>query len=281
MISKCPAVDNGEWTGFERRQIPVKGCELSIRIGGRPDGEVVLLSHSILTNSAIWATQAQLLVSLGFRVICVDTRGHGQSAASAPPYSMDNLVADVVAVLDDLRVSQVHFVGESQGGMVGLGLGVIHPQRLLSLLVVAARADAPPLFAAAWDERVAIVERNDSVAELAEPTAERWFGKDFLHANPSVADALSQCINKTSAKGFIGCARAIQGLNYLSRVPTISARTTLVIGELDELLLQPMRDLVPTIPNAVLHEIAGAGHLPQIDQAERFQEILLLHFQDA
>jgi 3-oxoadipate enol-lactonase len=270
-------VDSGQWSHFVRRQIVTKTSVLSIWIGGPEKGETVFLSHSILTNSAIWARQAALLVSRGFRVICQDTRGHGESMAPPGPYTIDDLVADTIAVLDELRIPRAHFVGVSLGGMVGFGLGVHHSDRLNSLCIVAARADAPAPFAAAWDNRIAVVEATGSVGDLARPTAERWFGVDFLESHPSVASALMECINKTSSRGFVGCARAIQELDYLTRIPSIPVRTSLVIGERDELLLQPMRDLAPIMLRAQLYEIAGAGHLPQIDRADLFDQTLLRH----
>lgn len=84
MNERAP-VDNGQWSHFVRRQIVTKKSVLSIWIGGPEEGETVFLSHSILTNSAIWAQQAALLVSRGFRVICQDTRGHGESTAPVGP----------------------------------------------------------------------------------------------------------------------------------------------------------------------------------------------------
>jgi 3-oxoadipate enol-lactonase len=217
------------------------------------------------------------LAQRGFRTLCLDTRGHGASEAPPSPYTVDELVDDSIAVLDSLDIERAHFVGVSLGGMVGLGCAARHPQRIASLCAIAARADAPPAFASAWDERVALVAKEGSVGRLAHPTALRWFGALFLESNPDIAEDLSDCIRATSPEGFIGCARAIQGLNYLSAMPDIVVPTTLMVGEHDELLLQPMKELAPILGNAVLHVIAKAGHLPQIDQPEAFDALLLRH----
>lgn len=271
-------IDMGEWPDFERRSLDAPSGRLSIRIGGPPAGRPVLLNHSILTSSAIWRRQAALLAGRGFRVVCLDARGHGMSPASPAPYAMDELVADNIAVLDALGIDRVHFIGVSQGGMTGLGLGARRPERVASLCVIAARADAPEPFAAAWDERIALV-RARGVAALAGPTAARWFGEPFLDGHPHIAEALLACIGQTSAEGFIGCAQAIQNLDYLADLESIDAPTTLLIGSRDEGLLQPMRDLAPLIANARFHVIEDAGHLPQIDRPDDVDALLLRHLE--
>ena len=280
-MSKESLIQTGEWPGFERKTISAPAGPISVRVGGDAGAPAVLFNHSILTGSAIWHRQAQLLADEGRRVICLDSRGHGKSAASPSPYTMDDLVRDNLAVLDELGVARVHFIGVSQGGMTGLGLGiglgVGHAGRLASLMVCAARADAPAPFAAAWDDRIALA-RDKGVEALAAITAERWFGADFIASNPGIAADIVACIRETSVEGFVGCARAIQGLDYLGGVANITTPTALVIGTRDEALLQPMRDLAKIIPGAKLSEIEDAGHLPQIDQPDRFNAVLREHF---
>ncbi|GLS45907.1 alpha/beta fold hydrolase [Methylobacterium brachythecii] len=269
-------IDRGEWPGFVRRTIPGQTGALSVRIGGPADGPPVLFAHSILTDGAIWARQATQLAAQGFRVVVADTSGHGSSEAAAAPYTLADLGADVIAVLDGLSIDRAHFVGVSLGGMTGLGLGIDHADRLLSLCVCAARADAPAPFAAAWDDRIALA-RDTSTEALAGPTIARWFGDAFVANAPSMVDLLTACVAGTSTEGFVGCARAIQGLDYLDEVGQIRVPTALVIGTNDEALLAPMRALAPLIPGATYAEIANGGHLPQVDQPGRFDAVLIAH----
>ncbi|WP_213773739.1 alpha/beta fold hydrolase [Bradyrhizobium sp. dw_78] len=270
----------GDWPGFTRIPVATRAGTLSVRVGGPVDGTPVLFNHSILTSSAIWHRQAARLAASGWRVLCLDMRGHGKSAAPAGSYAMDDLVADDIAVLDALAVKRAHVVGVSLGGMTCFGLGSHHSDRLLSLCIIAARADAPAPFAAAWDDRIALVQR-EGVAPLARPTAARWSGQAFLDGHPAIAAALHECILETSPVGFVGCARAIQGLAYLDMVNRISVPVTLAIGTHDELLLQPMRDLAGIVPGSKLVEINGAGHLPQLDRPDEMEAVLMGHLQEA
>lgn len=277
-MTEASLVDTNEWPGFARRTVQGPAGPLSIRLGNEAGAETVLFNHSILTGSAIWHRQARLLADAGWRVICLDTRGHGRSTASPAPYTMDDLVRDNIAVLDALGIAKAHYVGVSQGGMTGFGLGIGYADRIASLFICAARADAPAPFAAAWDDRIALV-RAKGIDALAGPTAERWFGSDFLSNSPAIAADLLTCIRETSAEGFIGCAQAIQGLNYLGGASSMTMPVSLVIGHRDEALLEPMRELSKIVPNNEYMEIGGAGHLPQIDRPAEFDQILLRHLQ--
>jgi 3-oxoadipate enol-lactonase len=147
-----------------------------------------------------------------------------------------------------------------------------------SLVLCDCRADAPPPVAAPWDERMQSALRA-GCASLAESTVERWFGKAFLAAHPDVAQHFRSGVGATSVEGFVGCARAIQRLDYLARVPRIQAPTTLIVGANDGPLPQAMADIQKLIPGSVLEVIAGAGHLPNIDQPAAFNAALLRHFE--
>ncbi|MCS6764791.1 MAG: alpha/beta fold hydrolase [Candidatus Protistobacter heckmanni] len=111
---------------IEHKMLSVRGTEIAVALQGPEGSSAVLLSHSILAAGMMWDAQ-------GWRVINMDTCGHGASKASPAPYTMDGLVDDAVAVLDALGVAKAHFVGLSLSGMIGFGLGVRHASRLLSL----------------------------------------------------------------------------------------------------------------------------------------------------
>jgi 3-oxoadipate enol-lactonase len=247
-----------------------------VHLGGDAGAPPVVFNHAILTSSAMWREQFALLVKEGWRVIGVDARGHGASDPLDSPYGFADLVADNISVLDVLGIARAHFVGLSLGGMTGVGLGVAHPDRLLSLCLCDMRADAPPAFAAPWGERITLAE-GQGTAALAATTAERWLGKAFLDAHPGIAQWLVQVIGATSVPGFVGCAHAIQGLDYLGAVPRITTPTTLIVGANDSVLPGAMRDIHGQIRGSVFEVIPNAGHLPNIDQRDAFDAALLRH----
>ena len=260
------------------RRIPGPAGQIAVAIEGDAGAPVVLMTHSILTSSMMWGEQATLLARNGFRAVRADTRGHGGSEAPPPPYAMDDLVADSVAVLDALGVERAHYVGLSLGAIAGFGLGARFGSRIASLCLCDGRADAPAVVAAPWDERIATAQR-EGCKGLAQSTTERWFGKPFLDAHPEVARRFRDVIGATSVSGFVGCARAIQKADYLAEVARIRAPATFIVGANDGVLPQAMRELQSRMPQALLEIVPDAGHLPNIDQPAAFNAALLGHFQ--
>lgn len=246
---------------------------LAVHTAGPTDAPVIVLGHSILASTRMWHGQVEMLLQLGLRVVSIDTRGHGASDAPSTNCTLDDLVVDNIRVLDELGIARAHFMGVSLGGMVALGLGILYPQRVASLIVCDARADAPPAFAVPWDDRIATAQELGTAA-LAESTAERWFGPDFLRREPVIASEVKQMIGATTVGGFVACARALQGLDYLPRVGEITAPTQWIVGANDGPLPDAMRHLQSLVPGSTLEVIDGAGHLPNIDQPGAFNAVV-------
>ena len=261
---------------MKKSLIPTTWGNIAITEQGDQTAPAVILSHSILASKMMWDEQLAVLATAGWRAIAIDTRGHGESSATTPPYTLDELGLDVITVMDQLGLQKAHFVGLSLGGMIGFGVGIHHATRLASLCICDARADAPTPFCNQWNERMEIAKREGCQA-LALPTTERWFGKAFLETHPTVAARFQKTISETSLNGYLGCAQAIQQLPYLEQLNKIAVRTTLIVGSNDAPLPETMKDIQGRIPGASLEVIPNAGHLPNIDQASAFNAALLRH----
>jgi 3-oxoadipate enol-lactonase len=259
--------------------IQVNGQSIAVYDTQTGDKGTVLLSHSILSSSMMWEEQARLLHSLGYRVLGMDTRGHGASGPTELGFTLDDLAQDCIGVLDVFDVKTAHFVGLSLGGMVGLGLGINHTSRFESFVICDTRADMPTEMAESWNPRIELALEKGCVA-MAQATVERWFGlpyaSDSLHAE--VISRFKDQIAKTSVNGFVGCARAIQQLAYLPEVSRISPRTLFIAGENDGPFPKALAELATKLPSATYRSVSDAGHLPNIQNPEGFNEILTLHF---
>ncbi len=91
----------------------------------------------------MWEPQIQAL-SARFRLIAFDQRGHGSSPVPPTPYTIAELGADVVALMDHLGVQRASYAGISIGGMAGIWLGANAPDRLDRLVLMCTSAHAPP-----------------------------------------------------------------------------------------------------------------------------------------
>lgn len=208
------------------------GAKLAVHLDGDSAAPAVVMTHSLMADSRFWDAQAALLVSRGLRVVRIDMRGHGASSVPSGTWTLDDLADDVIAVMDALGTPKAHYLGLSIGGMFGFGLGMQHADRLLSLVLCACRPGAQKNGIDPWAERIATAPAGGTRA-LAGPTAKRWFGEAFLKAHPDIETFVVDTIAATSLEGFVGCARAIQGLAYGDGIADIALPTTLIVGAND------------------------------------------------
>jgi len=117
---------------------PVNGIRIWYATFGR--GEPVLLLHGGLANSNYWGNQVPTLAG-SYRVIVMDSRGHGRSTRDERPYSYDLMASDVIGLMDFLKLPKAAIVGWSDGAILGLDIAIHHPERLTKLFAFAANSD--------------------------------------------------------------------------------------------------------------------------------------------
>ena len=117
---------------------PVNGIRVWYAAFGR--GEPVLLLHGGLANSNYWGNQVPALAK-SYRVIVVDSRGHGRSTHDEQPYGYDLMASDVLGLMDFLKLPKAAVVGWSDGAILGLDIAIHHPERLSKLFAFAANSD--------------------------------------------------------------------------------------------------------------------------------------------
>lgn len=102
------------------------------------DGPPLLLHHGFSASLESWRDSGYISqLKHKFQLILVDARGHGKSDKPQDPaaYGMQPRTGDVTAVLNDLNIERIHFMGYSMGGWVGFGMAIHEPDRLMSLTV--------------------------------------------------------------------------------------------------------------------------------------------------
>lgn len=104
---------------------------------------MVLLNISLGASALYWPpTFLRGLLAAGYRVVRYDQRGTGASNrmpnwTSRHPYSLIEMAADAVAVLDELRIDRAHLIGLSLGGFIAQEIALGYPERVQSLTLMA------------------------------------------------------------------------------------------------------------------------------------------------
>lgn len=226
----------------------------------------LVLSNSLATDISLWDGQAPEFLK-HFSLLRYDIRGHGRSAAPAGPYSIEQLSRDVLSLLDELGLRQVHFCGLSMGGMVGQWLGVHAPERLQSLVLSNTAAQCGD--AAFWNQWIESA-RQQGMESVIPSILESWYSASYRAAHPEVIARTSKMLRATTAEGFAACCAAIRDMDQRTDVGKIRVPVLVVFGAHDMATpTSAARFLIESIPGAETLELQAA-HLACVEAAGAF-----------
>jgi len=275
-------------------QITANGIALEVEDHGSPAGEPLLLVMGLGMQLLGWhADFVQTLVGRGFRVIRFDNRDIGLSqsfdAAGVPnlvvgsirfalgmsvksPYSLADMAADSVGVLDALGIARAHVCGASMGGMIAQHMAASRPERVKSLTLMMTTSGSRRLPGPSMKVRGALMSRP--AAKSIEGIVEHYvnlYGLIGSPAYPAAKEFLRERFTVSVKRSYrpAGVARqmiAIAADGDRSRIlPGLGVPTHVIHGDADVLVPTPAaRDLAARIPGASLDIVPGMGHdLPE------------------
>ncbi len=252
--------------------VRANGIEMRYAIDGQ--GPDVVLSHSLACDGSMWEEQVTPLAR-SCRVIRYDTRGHGGSAATKAPYTLDLLADDLKAFLDVMGIRRPHFAGLSMGGMIGQTCALRYPGIFRTLVLCDTTSSYPPEAVPVWDERIRIA-RAQGMGALVESTLSRWFTEPFRHARPDAVKRFAALISGTPVEGYAGCSQALVRIDVTARLKTLELPALVIVGEQDPGTPVAMaRAIHENLPNSELAVIASAAHISNVEQPDAFTKVLL------
>ena len=247
--------------------------QLSYTVDGPADAPVVVLSNSLGATRGMWDPQVPALAER-YRVVTYDTRGHGESPAPGGPYSLDDLVDDLVALLDEVGAARAHVVGLSLGGMTGLRLAAREPGRVDRLVVMCTSAKPEPQ--GFLDRAVAV--RANGTEPIAPTVASRWLTPAYAAEHPDLLARLTAMIAGADDEGYASCAEVVAHVDLRDDLGRITAPTLVVSGADDQALPPEHQQLIADgIPGAELLTVAPAAHLANLERTLEVTGALLAH----
>ena len=250
-----------------------KKPHLNFRIDGPEDAPWLTLSHSLATDMSMWKPQMKELCR-NFRVLRYDARGHGASEVPSGPYSMQQLVEDILGLWEQLNIEQSHLIGLSMGGMTGIGVALHAPERIGKLLACDCRLDAPEIFRNMWDARMQAILAA-GIEGVPELTMSTWFTPKKLLEGGAMVEQVRQMILETPQEGYLACAAALKELDYKKSLPQLKVPTRYLVGDHDGIHPQEMAELAKLTPGGDLVVLKDAAHLSNIEQPDAFSQAAL------
>ena len=261
------------------------------------DGVPTVLLHGGLADATVWGEVAGRLDG---RVVVPDRPGCGLSAPidyrRVEDYRAD--AADWLSgLLDALGTERVNLVGNSMGGYFAMAFALAHPDRVERLVLVGAGAGLDqriPLFIRLWGAPVigAVVSR---MAQISDPEKLRTTVFPDLVVDPSRLDVefLQLGIDGAAQPGaaltsrtMLGAISTLRGfrpeLMLREDMASLPVPTTFLWGEHDAFAPpSSAHELAPRMPDATVVELAGLGHMPQVEDPELVADLVSRALDDA
>ena len=271
-------------------QAKINGINIEYEVHGPDEGEPLLLIMGLGMQLTRWpAPLYEKLVARGFRVIRFDNRdvGLSQKFTGAPsiesvvmarmqgqspdiPYTLDDMAADAVGVLDHLGIERAHVTGASMGGMIGQLVAADYPERVRSFTAVFTTTGNPALPPSKPEAMAVLTTRAPDPAKDIEAYLDhtmrsaRTIGSPGYPFDEKIVRERSR-VDVLRCYEPLGVARQLAAViaNGDRRVKLANIKAPVVVlhGDSDPLVpVEGGKDLAATVAGAVLRIVPGMGH---------------------
>lgn len=239
-----------------------------LRTGGHKPPVVLL--HGLTMNGACWTPLAQVLEE-DYDVVMPDARGHGKSSAPNQGYSYNELAADVLSLLEVLRLTNPVFLGHSMGGMTAAMAVAQSPKPIQGLIL------AEPTFLA--PQRQQEVYESDVTAQ--HQLILNGSREDFLtelrsrhrHRSPELIELFVQARFQTNIHAFD--ILTPPNPDYKHLISTLAIPSLLIIGGVSSVVTPAIATELAKLNQCLkIVQIKEAGHGIPYDQPEHFTTVV-------
>jgi 3-oxoadipate enol-lactonase len=250
------------------------GVRMNWREAG--EGTPLVLLHGFPLNSAQWEPQLASPPA-GWRLIAPDLRGFGASSTGGEgPCTMDMFAHDVAALFDEVGIERAVLCGVSMGGYVAFAFMRAFPERVMGLVLSDTRAGADTDQARAGRHALAARVEQEGAAAVRQAMLPKLVSAGTRRDRPDVAERVGAMIDVAPSdalqRTLLGMAERPDSEPLLR---SIDVPTLVLVGEDDEITPPGEAQLLARgIRGARFELIRDAGHLPNLEQPELFNQVL-------
>ena len=236
---------------------------LALSIAG--NGELVLFLHGIRGNRRNWNGQVEFFAKR-YKAVAWDARGYGDSDDYDGPLQFEYFTGDVLRVAEHFKVQKIHLVGLSMGGRIARNVALRAPERIQSLVLISTN----PGFDSMSPESVKrfVTERRSRTPQ----TLQQLLGSK---ANRSAYEELLDSVSRIHEVSYQKTLEASVAQDRAAPLEQIRVPTLVIAGEEDTVYPPELaREMARRIPGAELLMLERTGHLANLEQPERFNQVV-------
>jgi 3-oxoadipate enol-lactonase len=256
-------------------KITVNELMISYNDEGKIGDPVIIFIHGFPFNKSMWNKQTKALKE-NYRIIAYDVRGHGNSGAGIEEFSIDLFAADLLSLMDKLKIDKAMLCGLSMGGYIALNAIENYPDRFDALILsdTTCLADTPEV----KEKRLKTIEsiRNDGVEKFADESIENLFAPESFTTKKKEIAAVREMIVHTTEESLYKTLRAFyERKETCSKLSDIYVPVLIMVGEEDKITpLAAAQLMQEKIKDSLLSIIEHAGHLTNIENPLEFNNKL-------
>jgi 3-oxoadipate enol-lactonase len=249
----------------------VNGITLNYELGG--SGRLIAFAHSLGMSGAIFDRIRPKLEPHG-RVLTWDARGHGNSQRPAPGWSIEDLAADLRALIEHLGEDQAVIAGLSMGGNTAVAYASAYPGKVDGLILADTTAWYGEGAAAAWEQRAQKAE-TVGLAPVIPFNLPRWFSDGYPDAHPQESQRISDILTTGDAASYSAACRALGSFDGRDGLKRIICPTLVMVGAEDPATPPAMAEyLHQNIRNSELHVLDGLRHMTPVEAPEQVGDLI-------
>lgn len=251
----------------------VNGINIDYRDTG--SGVPIVLVHAFPLNQTMWDEQVAGL-SGRFRVITFDLRGFGASEVPAGPYWMTQMACDIRSLIAVLGIDRPIIAGLSMGGYAALSFYRNFPTTARALVLADTRAAADT--EEARQRRLDTADRaeKEGLVRIVDEMVPLLLGPSTVSSRPDVVDRVKSMALSNRVDGVAAAQRGMAARrDSMAMLADIKCPTLVIGGSQDSLSPPAVAEAMQArITQARLRIIEDAGHLPNVEQPEAFNDAI-------
>jgi 3-oxoadipate enol-lactonase len=250
----------------------VNGIQLYYESAG--NGPPVVLVHGLGLSADMWRYQVPALAER-YRIITVDTRGHGRTSKPPGPYDMSMYVEDLRQLLDALGIDKAVLIGLSMGGGIVQCFALAHLERLIALGLISTGSDHTDAVRAEFFRNADTVER-EGMSPLLESLTPKWFAPASLEQRVADVQRTLQTELANDPKAWAAAARLNGARNWTEQLSRITCPVLYIGGALDRSAPRRAETYPRYLPDVEVHLLPGVGHLLPLEIPDETNKLLLV-----
>ncbi|MBO9731451.1 MAG: alpha/beta fold hydrolase [Chitinophaga sp.] len=246
--------------------ITINGIKLNVTVKGT--GHPIILVHGIGGDHSYFSDLTDRL-SLHFKTIAFDCRGHGQSDKPAA-YTLQDHINDVIGIMDYYELPVTALYGVSMGSYIVQGAAIALGDRVNKLVLTVPKSNG----LTSSIQRL-MTEHADELTGMDKNEIFSYLVRYFTYDPEAMKVHMDVFVPQMPPEQFAAASKALEGFDFRKDLPAITAETLVISGKYDGLNPPEWgREIAALIPNASFTEMLYSGHIPMYEEPETYANLV-------